>query len=144
MMNISVSESININPLDRAVQPNSFDSIKILVVDDELDSLDILTLVLQQEGAEVISVVSAPAALEVFDRTTPDLIISDIGMPHTDGYTLMTKIRKLPQGKNIPAIALTAYAREIDMQQSFEAGFQKHMAKPINIPLLIATITELL
>ena len=143
-MNISISESININPLERSVQPNGFDSLKILVVDDEVDSLDILTLVLQQEGAEVISVASAPAALEVFNRITPDLIISDIAMPYTDGYTLIMEIRKLPQGQNIPAIALTAYGREIDMQQSFDAGFQKHMAKPIDIPLLIATIAELL
>ena len=144
LMSISISESININPLERTVQPNRFEGLKILVVDDEVDSLDILTLVLEQEGAEVISVASAPAALEVFGQTTPALIISDIGMPHTDGYTLIEEVRKLPQGQNIPAIALTAYAREIDMQQSLDAGFQKHMAKPIDIPQLLATITELL
>ena len=144
LMSISISESINIDPLDGTVQPNRFDGLKILVVDDEVDSLDILTLVLEQEGAEVISVASALAALEMFDRTTPDIIVSDIGMPHTDGYTLIEEVRKLPQGQNIPAIALTAYAREIDMQQSLDAGFQKHMAKPIDIPQLLATITELL
>ena len=144
LMSISISESINIDPLDGTVQPNRFDGLKILVVDDEVDSLDILTLVLEQEGAEVISVASALAALEMFDRTTPDIIVSDIGMPHTDGYTLIEEVRKLPQGQNIPAIALTAYAREIDTQQSLDAGFQKHMAKPIDIPQLLATITELL
>ncbi|MDJ0569784.1 MAG: response regulator [Pleurocapsa sp. MO_192.B19] len=143
-MNISISESININPLDQSAQPSRFKGLTLLVVDDEPDSLDILTLVLEEEGAEVISVVSAQAALSVFSKITPDLIVSDIGMPHTDGYTLIEEVRKLPQGQNIPAIALTAYAGEIDMQQSLDAGFQKHLAKPINIPQLIRAITELL
>jgi len=113
-------------------------------VDDEADSLIILTLVLEQEGAEVISVASASAALELFSQVAVDLIISDIGMPDTDGYTLIEEIRKLPQGQNIPAIALTAYAAEIDVQHSLDAGFQKHLAKPIDISLLIATVAELL
>ena len=144
LMNISISESININPLDQSAQPSRFKGLTLLVVDDEPDSLDILTLVLEEEGAEVISVVSAQAALSVFSKITPDLIVSDIGMPHTDGYTLIEEVRKLPQGQNIPAIALTAYAGEIDIQQSLDAGFQKHLAKPINIPQLIRAITELL
>ena len=143
LMDLSLPEPVNYN-LDRAVQPNRFSDLTILVVDDEADSLDILTLILQSEGAEVISVASAQAALEVFSQTALDLIISDIGMPHTDGYTLIEEIRRLPQGQNIPAIALTAYAAEIDMQQSFNAGFQKHLAKPVDIPQLIDTVTGLL
>jgi CheY-like chemotaxis protein len=65
-------------------------------------------------------------------------------MPEMDGYTLMTQIRALPQGKNLPAIALTAYAGETDQQRSLEAGFHKHLSKPINIPELIDTIIEIL
>lgn len=130
--------------IDQSVQPNRFKDVKILVVDDEPDSLEILTLFLEQEGAEVIPVTSAQEALEVFHKSTPNLMISDIGMPETDGYTLITQIRALPRGKNVPAIALTAYANEIDMQRSFDAGFQKHVAKPINIPDLIDTIVKLI
>lgn len=131
-------------PTQESVQPNRFSGVEILVVDDEADSLDILTLVLEQEGAKLTSAVSAAAALDVMSRTTPDLIISDIGMPEVDGLTLMTQIRQLPAGKNVPAIALTAYAGEMDRQSSFDAGYQKHIAKPINIPELITAITELL
>jgi CheY-like chemotaxis protein len=88
-------------------------------------------------------VTSAAAALEVFNQTTPNMIISDIGMPHTDGYSLIRHIRQLPQGQNIPAIALTAYAGEIDQQRSFDAGFKKHIAKPVNISELLLAIAEL-
>ena len=144
LMNLPISESINVNSFDDAVRSNRFAGLTMLVVDDEADSLDILTLVLQQEGAEVISATSALEALEVLNRITPDLIVSDIGMPDTDGYALIKQIRALPQGANIPAIALTAYAAEIDTQQSLDAGFQAHLAKPINIPLSLDTITELL
>ncbi|MGL6343288.1 MAG: response regulator, partial [Waterburya sp.] len=97
-----------------------------------------------QEGAEVIPVNSAYAALQALNQSTPDLIISDIGMPGMDGYTLMTQIRELPQGKNLPAIALSAYAGETDRQRSLEVGFYKHLSKPINIPELIDTITRLM
>ncbi len=137
------TEAIDINPIDLSVKPNRFSGIKILVVDDEVDSLDILTLVLKQEGASVISVASAASALEALNKSTPDLIVSDIGMPKTDGYTLMSQIRNLSQGKNIPAIALTAYAGEVNQQLSLDAGFNRHLAKPINIPELITVITEL-
>ena len=138
------TEQVNDSTARKSVLPNRFNGSKILVVDDERDSLEILTLVLQQEGATIISATSAEAALKAFSHKTPDLIISDIGMPGMDGLTLMTQIRQLPQGKNVPAIALTAYAAEIDKQSSFAAGFQKHLAKPISIPELITAITELI
>ena len=130
--------------IDESVTSTRFKGLRILAVDDEIDSLNILTLLLQQKEAEVISVTSANEAIKVFDRLTPDLIISDIGMPEVNGYTLMTQIRALPQGKNVPAIALSAYAREVDRQLSIDAGYQKHISKPIEIKELIATITLLL
>ncbi|MEO1693171.1 MAG: ATP-binding protein, partial [Cyanobacteria bacterium J06631_6] len=146
LINVPATEQTEVdsNLIDQSVQPNRFSGVKVLVVDDEPDSLDIITLVLEQEGAEVMPVTSAKEALEAFNRSTPDLIISDIGMPETDGYTLITQIRALPQGKNLPAIALTAYAREIDIQRTFDAGYQKHLAKPIDIPELITTIVQLI
>jgi PAS domain S-box-containing protein len=141
LINAPTPKQIN-SEAEQPLRFNHFDGLTILVVDDEVDSLDIITMILEQEGASVISVASAAAALEVFNQTTPDLIISDIGMPHTDGYSLMKQIRQLPQGR-IPAIALTAYAGEIEQQRSFDAGFKKHIAKPINIPELITAIAEL-
>lgn len=135
---------IDKKPIEKSIQPCRFSGLEILVVDDEVDSLDILTMILRQEGARLVPVVSAAAAIEALNQTIPDLIISDIGMPETNGYSLMEQIRALPQGKNVPAIALTAYANEIEPQRSFEAGFQKHLAKPIIIPELIAAITELI
>ena len=129
---------------DRSVEGNRFSQLQILVVDDEPDSLNILTMVLEQQGATVTPVTSAKLALKSLQELTPDLIISDIGMPEVDGYTLMTQIRKLPQGTNILAIALTAYAGEMDRQRSSNAGFQHHLAKPINIPELINVITRLI
>jgi len=142
IMNLYISESVDFSPFEQSIQQNRFNGKTILVVDDDLDSLNILTVVLQQEGATVISVDSAKAALEVFDRTTPDLIISDIGMPDTDGYNLIRAIRQLPEGANIPALALTAYAAEIDVRQSLEAGFQQHLSKPLDISQLITAIVE--
>lgn len=122
---------------------NIINGLRILVVDDEADSLDILIMILEQEEAQLIPVTSAADALVAFNQTNFDLIISDIGMPEIDGYTLIKKIRTLPKGKNIPAIALSAYANENEQQLSLDAGFQIHLCKPVIIPELIAAITEL-
>ena len=99
-------------------------------------------MVLEQQGAVVTSVSSANEALEALNKATPDLIISDIGMPDVDGYTLIRQIRQLPLGK-LPAIALTAYAGEVDRQRSIDSGFDKHLSKPIDIPNLLITVIEL-
>ena len=120
----------------RLKQTNRLNQIKILIVDDETDSLDILTLILEQEGARVTAVSSAVTALEVITKMTPDLVISDIGMPEMDGNTLIQRIRNL-KGKSIPAIALTAYASEVDRQLALSAGFNEHLSKPLDIPQLI-------
>ena len=125
------------------LRTDRFNNLKVLVVEDEIDSRDILTFVLEQEGATVTAVESASEAIAALKDSTFDLIVSDIGMPQIDGYTLMKQIRALPQGENIPAIALTAYAGELDRQHSLEAGYQSHISKPINIPKLIDIILQL-
>ena len=130
--------------IEKSIQPDRFSGVEILVIDDEIDSLNILTLVFEQEGAEVISAASAKEALDIFNKSTPDIIISDIGMPEVDGYTLITKIRALPQGKNLPAIALSAYAGDIDRQRSLEVGFQEHLNKPVDIYNLLNATLQLL
>jgi two-component system CheB/CheR fusion protein len=107
---------------------------KVLVVDDDKDALDWLKVVLNQGGAEVKTAASANAARKELKSWRPDLLLFDIGMPNEDGYSLIKSIRRLSaeQGGNIPAIALTAYARDDDRDLALEAGFQMHLAKPID------------
>ena len=130
--------------IKQSVQPARFKGIEILVIDDEIDSLNILTLVFEQEGAEVKSAASAKEALDIFNKSTPNLIISDIGMPEVDGYTLITEIRALPQGKNLPAIALSAYAGDVHRQRSLNVGFQEHLNKPVDIYNLLGVTIQIL
>ncbi|MBW4450880.1 MAG: response regulator [Spirirestis rafaelensis WJT71-NPBG6] len=120
--------------------------IKILVVDDEPDSREFLNFVLGEEKAIVTTVASGFDALELFERSIFDIVVSDIGMPGMDGYMLMRQLRRLTtqQGKSIKAIALTAYAGELDRQQAKEAGFQRHLAKPVEIGELVNAIATLM
>ena len=117
--------------------------IRILVVDDEADSREFAAFVLEQARAIVTSASSGMEALQLMVQATPDVIISDIGMPDMDGYMLMQQIRSLEPLKNVPAIALTAYAGELDQQQALAAGFQKHLSKPIDPNQLVQAISAL-
>lgn len=120
--------------------------LRILVVDDEADNLDLLTFTLETYGAEAIPVASAQQVLDILLQTNPDLLLCDIGMPGMDGYTLIRQVRAMPpeQGGEIPAIALTAYAAKSDCQQALEAGYQKHLAKPIDVNVLATEIANLM
>ncbi|GAB4234591.1 MAG: hypothetical protein Kow00121_62340 [Elainellaceae cyanobacterium] len=120
--------------------------LRILAVDDDNDIRELIAFILQQAGAEVRVVASATDALQQLEAFSPDLLISDIGMPDTDGYMLLRQIRSLSLGqdKMPPAIALTAYAGEVDRQQAIAAGFQMHLAKPIEPEKLLNAITRLL
>ena len=117
---------------------------QILIVDDEADSLDISIAVLEAEGALVTSVNSAAEALTALSQLTPSLLISDIGMPGIDGYELISLIRQLPHGRDIPAIAITAYTADSDRQRVADAGFQKYLAKPIDLAELFAAIEDII
>ncbi|MBC6435626.1 response regulator [Nostoc sp. HG1] len=117
--------------------------LRILLVDDEIDSLELVAFVLEQAGATVISASSAIAALDAFPQAQPDLLVSDIGMPEMDGYMLIRQIRRLPQNQQVRAIALTAYAGEIDHRQAIAAGFQQHLSKPVEPSQLINAIIVL-
>lgn len=124
----------------------SLQSTQILVVDNEPDSLEFIAFVLEQAGANVILATSADEALALLTQSPPDVLLSDIGMPDRDGYMLMRQVRTLPpeQGGQVPAIALTAYAGNIDYQQAMAAGFQQHLAKPVEPEVLITAIANLL
>lgn len=119
--------------------------IKILVVDDETDTRDLVAFVLEQQGAQVITATSAHEALLVLPYAKPDVLLSDIGMPEMDGYMLIQQVRMLApdQGGQIPAIALTAYAGDTNQQQVLAAGFQKHISKPIEPEALVQAIVGL-
>ena len=115
--------------------------LRILVVDDEKDSLLLLKTIIESCGGVAKAAGSAAEALEALNNFDPHILISDIGMPVEDGYTLIKKIRTLPDGKaDIPAIALTAYAGQADQIRALESGFQMHIAKPVAYSELIAAI----
>jgi signal transduction histidine kinase/ActR/RegA family two-component response regulator len=123
-----------------------FDRLHFLVVDDESDTRDLLAFLLESRGAKIEAVASVDEAIAFLDKNTPDLIISDLGMPDRDGYDLIQYVRSLPSGRglNIPAIALTAYATETVRDSVLSAGFQKHLSKPTLPTELIAAIAALL
>ncbi|MEG3863184.1 hybrid sensor histidine kinase/response regulator, partial [Microcoleus sp. herbarium12] len=120
--------------------------IRVLAVDDDADARDLVVFLLEDCGASVTAVASADDALTLLTQSVPDVLLSDIGMPYTDGYMLLRQVRALPpeQGGLVPAIALTAYAGEIDYQQALAAGFQRHISKPLEPDKLLQTMLDLL
>jgi CheY-like chemotaxis protein len=120
--------------------------LKILVVDDDVDTRELIEWVLKRVGAEVTSVGSAREALEVLEREKPHVLVSDIAMPEEDGYSLLKKIRALPpeSGGRIPAIALTAHSLVQDRLQSLRAGFQNHVPKPVVPEELVEVVASII
>jgi PAS domain S-box-containing protein len=120
--------------------------VQILLVDDQADVREFFSFALEQYGATVTTVESAAEALEILAQSKPDILLSDIGMPLMDGYMLLREVRKLPpeQGGQIPAIALTAYAGEINYNQAMAAGFQKHLPKPVDPADLATAIDQII
>ena len=119
--------------------------IRVLTVDDDPDARELLTALLTQYGAQVLTVASASEVLENWVSFQPDVLVSDIGMPHVDGCSLIQQVRSLSpaQGGQIPAIALTAYAREDDYQRSISSGFQRHVTKPLEPERLVQALMTL-
>ncbi|MEQ8468658.1 hybrid sensor histidine kinase/response regulator [Coleofasciculus sp. E1-EBD-02] len=118
--------------------------IRVLVVDDEADTRELLGIILQQAGAEVITMASAQEVLSQFNQLTIDILVSDIGMPQMDGYRLLQQIRGMSSSQaNVAAIALTAYAGDSNQQKALAAGFQQHLAKPVAPKDLIQAIARL-
>jgi PAS domain S-box-containing protein len=120
--------------------------VKILLVDDERDTRELITFILEQSGAVVMQTASAMEALQIMPQFQPNLLLSDIGMAEVDGYMLMRQIRAmLPEfGGKIPAIAITAYAGEADYQQVIAAGFGQHITKPVEPAKLVRAIANLI
>ncbi|MBE9226212.1 hybrid sensor histidine kinase/response regulator [Phormidium sp. LEGE 05292] len=137
-------EVANLDSFSSAAKLNG---LRILIIDDDADARLLLLSILQECGAEAVVAASASEGLSTLTSSANqfDLLISDIGMPGEDGYTLLRQVRSLKpqQGGKILAIAVTAYAREEDRQAAFSVGFQAHLAKPIDPTQLISLITDL-
>ena len=128
----------------QAEQPN-LEGLSILIVEDEPDALDVISVELVQYGANVTGVTNAEEALKALEKRKFDLLVSDIGLPKMDGYELIRRVRKQEEGreKRIPAVALTAYARVQDRMQAILAGFSTHVAKPIEANELVTVVASL-
>jgi PAS domain S-box-containing protein len=141
---------------EQIVQPTNLDSVgsgefpslnglRILVVDDNIDTLGLISFILEQCQAQVTTVTSASEALAALSQFKPNVLISDIGMPGEDGYSLIQRIRVLPAelGGQIPAAALTAFAGESERNRALTAGFQIHISKPVEPAELVAAVVKL-
>ena len=126
-------------------EPVSLEGLEILIVDDETDALDLISVELAQHGAKVTGVSNATDALKAIEEHRFDLLVCDIGMPEIDGYELIRRIRKQELGKDkrIPAVALTAYARVQDRMQAIVAGYSTHIAKPVDANELVTIVASL-
>jgi len=123
----------------------SLEGLRVLLVDDEPEARMVVGTIIRRAGAEVRACASAGEGLTELSNWLPDVILSDIAMPREDGYSFISKIRSLPreEGGATPAAALTAYAREEDRVQALAAGFQMHVAKPIEPNDLITIVARL-
>ncbi|HET8698063.1 MAG TPA: PAS domain S-box protein, partial [Gammaproteobacteria bacterium] len=128
-----------------SVEVDALQGMRILVVEDEKDTLEFLARLLVSRGAEVVTATSAAEALALLPTAQVNVLISDIGLPDVDGYELLREIRRMDASASggIPAIALTAYARAEDRLLAFRAGYQAHVAKPVDPAELVATILDL-
>ncbi|MCM3904048.1 MAG: PAS domain S-box protein [Pyrinomonadaceae bacterium] len=130
---------------DSESETPSLDNLRILVVDDERDTLDLVTMDLTQHGASVTGVTGAAEALSALQHSHFDLLISDIAMPETDGYELIRQVRKRESGqeKRLPAVALTAYARVQDRMRAIMAGYNTNVVKPVEANELVTVVASL-
>jgi CheY-like chemotaxis protein/two-component sensor histidine kinase len=120
------------------------EGIHVLLVEDDLDTLDLLSAALKHQRATVTAVSSAAAALASIHTSTPDIVVSDIAMPGQDGYQLLEKIQAmgLDDDRQIPVVAITAYAKEEDRQKALSSGFQSYLAKPIELSELVSAVAD--
>lgn len=123
----------------------SFKGLRLLVVDDDLDTRMLLTFLFELDGAEILTAASAAEALEIMSFFKPDILISDICLPDEDGYSLLVKVRNLEakRGRKIPAIALTASAYDEDRKRASLAGYDIYRCKPIDLDELASVVASL-
>ncbi|MBE9012775.1 response regulator [Pseudanabaenaceae cyanobacterium LEGE 13415] len=110
----------------------SLQQVNIFIVDDDPDTRDLLRFMLEEEGAIVTVATNAKEALSLLKKQLPTILVSDVAMPEMDGFQLIEQVRGLPHGSSLPAIALTAYAREEDRMQALDSGFNDYLTKPVD------------
>lgn len=125
--------------------PPRLRGVRVLVVDDDAEVREFLWTVLAECGAVVRVVSSVRAAMAEFDRLAPEVVVSDIGMPEHDGFALIGAIRRRPpeRGGDVPAVALTGFARAEDRRRALGRGFQFHVAKPVDADEILAIVASL-
>jgi CheY-like chemotaxis protein len=116
----------------------------ILLVEDEPDSQDLIVEILTDVGANIVAVGSADEALEALPQGSFDVLVSDIGLPFTNGYRLMQQVRQIVSAEALPAVAFTAYAGSQNRKIALEVGYQEHLSKPVDPQTLVSTIANLL
>ncbi|MEH1805222.1 hybrid sensor histidine kinase/response regulator [Nostoc sp.] len=144
--NATIKDDTNTDSSTAVFPSSPLMGLQVLVVDDNDDTRDFFSFVLEQFGAIVTAVASGYEALQALTESKPDILLSDIGMPEMNGYMLMQQVRTLEAkigGKKMPAIALTAYAGEINQQYALRAGFQQHIVKPVAPEELLIAISNL-
>ena len=119
--------------------------VRLLVVEDDPDTLDLLRFILDNRGAEVMTAASTAQALKALEHWRPNILVSDLAMPGEDGYVLIGRVRSRgpEQGGDIPAVALSAYTRNEDRNRALAAGFQMHLPKPVDPEELISVVANL-
>ena len=137
----SQQPSVSIDAIANEIMLNG---LRVMVVDDETETRELLNVILSSQGAEVLATSSGTEALAQIDEWQPAIIVSDIGMPVMDGYMFMKRVRELDSDQgNVPAIALTAYARADDRLRALAAGFQMHVPKPVEASELVMVVASL-
>jgi CheY-like chemotaxis protein len=121
----------------------ALDDVQVLLVDDDPDTLQILSVMLVESKANVQTAASVSEALEVLEWYTPDVVVSDLAMPGEDGYSLIAKIRASENGRHIPTVALTSYVRVEDRARALSAGFNMFVPKPVEPNELLTAIANL-
>lgn len=129
--------------LPTAPARTSLQGVRVLVVDDEPDARELIHRVLSAAGAQVQLAAGTLEAFELLSQSRPDVLVTDIGMPQFDGYDLLARVRQTPALRDLPAIALTAFARSEDRQRALLAGFQLHVAKPVDAAELTIVVASL-
>jgi CheY-like chemotaxis protein len=117
--------------------------MKILIVDDNVDSAESLALLLSLGGHETHVAHDGVAAISEAARLSPDVMLLDIGLPKLDGFEVCRRVRQEPWGRGIGMVALTGYGQERDREESISAGFDRHMVKPIDFDVLMKTLEGL-
>jgi CheY-like chemotaxis protein len=132
-------------PPEESAAADPIRGLRVLVVDDEPDACELTAMVLAQAGARVQTACSAAEGFQAFRHFRPDVLVSDIGMPEADGYSLIRRIRALEQreGGRVAALALTAFAQEEDRARALAAGFSTHMRKPVEPGVLASAVASL-